>query len=123
MTHAERMKEIKERKQAAQRGDWFCDGYDIWHAGESYESKTDPHFYTGISIDSKLTKSPKALANLTFCAHARQDIPYLVARVEELEAALGEAIDRLEQRAAIRDDLNLLDRLTAARDGDKEADR
>lgn len=114
MTHAERIKEIKEREQAAQRGDWFCDGYDIWHAGESYESKTDPHFYTWISIDHKLTKSAKALANLEFIAYARADVPFLLSRVKELEAALGEAM------LTMRDDADVFNRLTAIKEGRHE---
>jgi hypothetical protein len=95
----ERIAEIKQRCEAAQRGDWFCDGYDIWHKGQSYESKDDPHFYTGISIDPKLTKSPKALANLTFCAHARADIPALLTAVETLQqdnARLRAALEWIE---------------------------
>lgn len=130
MTHAYRMAAIREREAAAQRGDWFCDGYDIWHCGESYESKTDPHFYTGVSLDPNLTKSSKALANLDFCAQARSDIPYLLERVEALEAALGEAIDAIEDwggyvsdyfkdKHDLQSDIN---RLKAIKEGTTDAD-
>lgn len=43
---------------------WKVDGYDIWHQGESYDSKTDPHLYTGITIDPRLRNSRTAITNL-----------------------------------------------------------
>ena len=43
---------------------WTASGDDLWHFGEDYESKTDPHRYTGISIEKSLRQSPIAKANL-----------------------------------------------------------
>lgn len=98
MTHAERMKEIKEREQAATAGPWVAD-INIYGKGKlvccrnGFLPKGDKvaevlELLAGLDSDS-------AMANALFIAHARADIPYLVARVEELEAALGEATNAL----------------------------
>jgi len=98
MMTPEQLAAIQARAEAAQRGAWFCDGTDIWHAGESYESNDDRHFYTGISLDPKLTKSQKALANLEFCAKAREDIPALLDEVRRLQGQV-EALASLVKEA------------------------
>jgi hypothetical protein len=49
----------------------------------------------------------------------RQDIAYLLSRVEELEAALGEAIERIDPY----EESIFHARLAAARDGEKEIEQ
>lgn len=43
---------------------------------------------------------PDCDANATFIAHARTDVPYLCARVRELEAALEEALEGWSESSA-----------------------
>lgn len=46
------------------------DGNDLWHMGESCDSATDKHDYTGISTHKKLTASPVLQENKRFIALA-----------------------------------------------------
>lgn len=116
MTNADRMKEIEAREKAATEGPWVAD-INIYGKGKlvccrnGFLPKGDRvaevlELLAGLDSDS-------AMANALFIAHARADIPYLVSRVEELEAALGEAIDRIDPY----EESIFYARLAAARDG------
>jgi hypothetical protein len=61
--------------EKATPGPWIWDGKDVWHRGESYESKDYPHSYTGIQGDERLQKSPTFLANTDFIAASRTEWP------------------------------------------------
>lgn len=97
MTTEERLAEIEERANAATPGLWeaMCnstdDDYEIsvrvypeprdrWAWIEICETDDD----WGEDEDSPVAKEPGA--NMRFIAHARSDIPWLIARVRELEA-------------------------------------
>ena len=77
----ERLAEIKARHAAASAGTWFADAYDPFMV--STERGKDV-------ADTQFCQNPQTgLANATFIAHARQDVPDLVAEVERLREALG----------------------------------
>ena len=61
--------------EKATPGPWKWDGKDVWHRGESYESKTDPHLYTGIQGDERLQTSLTFRANTAFIAASRTLLP------------------------------------------------
>ena len=76
------------------REPWKCDGEDLWHCGESYESKVDPHEFTGIVIDKNVRRSTRARANarrIVACVNALAGIP--TERLEQLKP--GEVRERL----------------------------
>lgn len=77
------IKEIRARAEAASPGPWVCCTWDPMEP---------PHVAVQSVIDKiKVCDSRSNVASpadAEFIAHAREDIPALIARVEELEAAL-----------------------------------
>lgn len=68
-----RLAEIQARVQAATEGPWTADSWEI-------------HSPTGwIAESCDIDNYPKSAADGAFIANARQDIPFLLARVAELE--------------------------------------
>lgn len=100
MTHAERIAAIRAREAAT--------GFQgpMWASTEA-----DGHSLNNDNIlwrDEKgdvwaLLRANHHIGDTSalrdFIAHARADIPYLLARVEALEAALGEAIEKMRPLA------------------------
>ena len=80
MITEQRLAEIKARHAAASAGTWFADAYDPFMV--STERGKDV-------ADTQFCQNPQTgLANATFIAHARQDVPDLVAEVERLRVDL-----------------------------------
>jgi hypothetical protein len=80
-----RLDEIEARAEAASNGPWWFDGRDIFH--KPSDSNLD-----AIVIPLPLTwheTQAVARADAEFVAHARDDIPWLIARVRALEAQGG----------------------------------
>lgn len=71
---------------------WKTDGCDVWHRGESYESKTDPHLFTGITIQKELRQSPVAKANLAMAVEAVNALARLRSENAELREALRQSM-------------------------------
>lgn len=91
LTQAE-LNEIKERAEKAVSGPWSvdvqtesCDQY-----GEIYEIVQSDVFLAPVVAESN------SEADAEFIAHAREDIPKLVAEVERLKSAIAEAISDIE---------------------------
>ena len=76
-----RLDEIRAREAAATPGPWFDTG-DVESVGVSIAM--DP--YADINPDRAVWK-----VNADFIAHAREDIPFLLAEIERLELALTTA--------------------------------
>jgi len=71
-------------------GPWIWDGNDLWHRGEGYQvgdepKLSDPHRYTGIKLDERLTGSPILQANARLIAAA----PEMLAMLKKAEWFLG----------------------------------
>ena len=80
---------IEKRALAATRGPWECRGWD-----EFGVSQKEP---AGETIAVARACYPEGSIGLhehdaIFIAHAREDVPALVARVRKLEAAVGEVL-------------------------------
>lgn len=99
MTHASRMAEIKAREAAATEGPWYCEDWKgdsgerfvgIRHdGGEGIDNVVPAYWYQrgrGDDIENVVMVN-----DYSFCAEARADIPYLLARVEALEALVEAA--------------------------------
>lgn len=143
MTYADRMKEIEAREKAATEGPWMLDkdgtcdvlGKEIWGPKETwpdcpfvkrsgrYDADMNPVPSEMFSVWPVIVPNPgiltgeyddAAIPTLEFIAHARADVPFLLSRVEELEAALGEAM------LTMRDDTDVINRLTAIKEGRHE---
>lgn len=84
----ERLEEIKRREQAASKGPWARDKSD--HTGSQVIARGNHvigwHHRHGRQIDSQVVN------DWEFMAHARQDVPDLVAEVERLKKVLDQAI-------------------------------
>ena len=56
---------------------WKVDGADIWHVGEGYGDRQDPHLFTGITLN-KHCQTPRAFSNLqrtVDCVNALTGVP------------------------------------------------
>lgn len=107
MTHAERMKEIKEREDAATPRNQLR----MHRSGESEFCIDD---CTKDMLPIAIFRHENAESECRFAFNARTDIPYLLSRVKELESALGEAM------LTMRDDADVFNRLTAIKEGRHE---
>lgn len=72
---------IRAREAAATPGPWFDDGQEIYTESE--------HDWVAETLDIDNPKS--TAANAQFIAHAREDIPGLLAEVDRLRAELAAA--------------------------------
>lgn len=85
-TVTDRLEEIRQRAEAATPGPWRAYGNTVeqektgWHQVVGTELTGLPY----MTYERLTTKNEDA----TFIAHAREDIPYLLAEVERLRAAL-----------------------------------
>lgn len=89
---SDRLKEIAERVEAATKGPWKWDRN--WLEGPTFrdtviEPGVEYDYGGGASVVLEILDPDRA-----FIAYAREDIPYLLARVERLEAALREIADK-----------------------------
>lgn len=103
MTHVDRMAAIRAREAAATPGDWVASERRLTRCVAIYSTSACGVKNCAKNICSKTHNGNNdhsiAIKDLDFIAHARSDIPYLLERVEALEAALGEAIDTLDSVA------------------------
>lgn len=100
MIDEKRLAEIREREAKATKGPWLWDG-DV----TSYDEENDAPWLVSEGEKQILTGGIKATskADVDFIAHARTDIPFLLA---QLEAARRE-VEKLEKRlAAVADLIN-----------------
>ncbi|MET9813213.1 hypothetical protein [Streptomyces sp. NPDC006355] len=103
-----RLAEITARAKAATPGPWCTDSWEIYQGAE-YE----PGISQWIGETCRgATTCEQDRADAEFVAHAREDVPALMAEVERLTAelagartaALNEAADWFDQRAAAEPD-------------------
>jgi hypothetical protein len=73
-----RLEEIKAREAKATKGPWCIEHDAVW-TGQDYAF--DPQ-------ESGKRARMQAERNRIFSAHSREDIPWLIARLEQAEAAL-----------------------------------
>ncbi len=102
----DRLKEIRERAEKATKGPWRCD-VDIFNDdGEVEASVHDEEismlFTEGTGVmggEDCWTKAreSQAFRNAEFIAHAREDVPFLLAELEKARAALG-AVAKYDSR-------------------------
>ena len=95
---SDRLDEIRQRAEAATQGPWVAHGNTV------EQVKTGRHQVVGTELTGP--KYPKYMTyerlttkneDATFIAHAREDIPYLLAEVGRLRAALeGDLQERRE---------------------------
>ena len=94
-TRAEKLAEIRKRVKNATPGLW-CDiftgsGVDRYDIGRFHEMKDDRHVIATCDVEygdgvPAVKRHPKQVrADIAFIAHARQDIPFLLAELERLE--------------------------------------
>lgn len=93
MMSEERLKEIEERVKAAHKGPWGADPYIGNDCGvrisiEQIDPRCDLVSWRGMVMcysleDSRQECDPVALANAAFIAHARTDVPALIAALKE----------------------------------------
>lgn len=109
MTHAERIAAIRARVEHIRlpSAPWR------WHSYSNYLN--DDRGTVHAPCTPSIIAGDVDEYTGTFIAHARADIPYLLARVETLEAALGEAIEDIQS-----DWHGDIDRLTAIKEGRDE---
>lgn len=98
----ERLDEIRERVEAATEGPWRS--HDFGHAGEEEPSSVVVHV-GGFDHSDLLTHDTETAVawmprwdrqesdNATFIAHARTDVPDLLAEVARLRERVTEAVD------------------------------
>jgi hypothetical protein len=95
---AGRVEAIRARCEAATPGPWEdidynrdCPGRDTWLGviNGAFEITTE-HVTIG-RVKYSALPHPENVANARFIAHARADIPWLLARITELETALAAA--------------------------------
>lgn len=86
-----KLKEIRAREAKAAPGPWK------YYSGQRGVYSADGKYVcTRAGYMGKLSRHFDD-ANMPFITHARSDIPYLIARVERLEAALAEVTTALAQ--------------------------
>ena len=93
MSIISRLGEIRARIRQSDKGPWYAEGRN-WD--EPYESTTVYCvFHNGDTMDRDLV-AEVAYDNAEFIAHAREDVPYLLAIAERVQALLEqyEADDR-----------------------------
>jgi hypothetical protein len=100
-----KLDEIKQRMNAASPGPWASIG--DW--GSIYVAQEDD--FTEVAWCPDHDDRPD---DMTFIANAREDVPWLVTRVEELTAALNELITAADPHTNMSD-VVLLDALSRAR--------
>jgi hypothetical protein len=89
------LEEIRERAEKATPGPWDIDGSDNQNWGIRSVAGDQPSIAPMAGYRSKDTE-----ADAEFIAHAREDVPALLARIEKLEAiaeAAEDAADALEK--------------------------
>lgn len=89
---------IRARAEAATPGPWVDDGWDCFHDGAEWERSVMVGEYIVANCPSErfgrvedIPDDTPAIFNTTFIAHAREDIPKLLAEITRLKAALAEA--------------------------------
>jgi hypothetical protein len=86
--YSERLAEIEARANAATNGPWYAD-VTRYHRRPASEQEvvvaTDTMSIVRLSGSKGFHE--EAMPDAEFIAHARQDVPWLLARVRELEAA------------------------------------
>jgi hypothetical protein len=90
-----RLNEIKARAEAATPGEWqyiACESAD-WLLGNMRPIETLEELSTQVDLLNPYSDHEFSEEDLAFIAHARQDVPDLVAEVERLRAALEEIRD------------------------------
>lgn len=120
-----RIEEIRERESKATKGPWRVGYNDKYITGHIL---SDHHKYAGNAVsDPESVCSAETLTadDAEFISHARSDIPFLLAEVERLRAALEAAADywrlscgKYDAKYRLTDDANIdeyvLSRIDAA---------
>lgn len=86
----DRLSEIRARCEAATPGPWFNFGGWLIHTETDVEHNGIPHEKTIGSVKAQ---------NAAFIAHARDDIPYLLSRLEKAEAERDAVIEDFQDFA------------------------
>ncbi|MFE0039379.1 hypothetical protein [Streptomyces sp. NPDC059015] len=82
---ADRLAEIAARAEAASTGPWMSDGAEIYSAPNGYID-TEQWVAETLNLDNE--KASKA--NAAFIAHARADVPWLLAEIRRLQNEVAE---------------------------------
>ncbi|MFD6782300.1 hypothetical protein [Streptomyces diastaticus] len=88
----EYLAEIAARAEAATAGPWCTDGAEIYQ-GDEYSWDA---FWVGETC--RADEADGGLLDAAFIAHARTDVPALLAEVERLRAALSSAADAIAEQ-------------------------
>ncbi|MFI6266134.1 hypothetical protein [Micromonospora sp. NPDC051006] len=98
---------IEMRAAGATPGPWATDPDSAWrrcHEAHEYVYATDPTDRAGIvALTGIKGEHVRNARDAAFIAHARTDVPALVAEVRRLRAELAEVNGRCDQTAAARD--------------------
>lgn len=98
-TDAARLAEIRERVEKATKGPWrllhdfegaknpACDCAQVWTGSND----SWPVAFCDTQHEGEGYTRAQQMTNATFIAHARADIPWLLARIEELERTRAES--------------------------------
>jgi hypothetical protein len=84
-----RLQAIQEREQKATAGPWAYDDH-IVHPGDT---PGEQHVYEMLEDDPPLVSfSDKTVDDMRFIVSARADVPWLLARVEQMRALIAKAV-------------------------------
>lgn len=84
----ERLAAIRARCEAATPGEWRAYGLDYFHEDEPVQGICNEGTSLLIEVNCNDPGDMQAKADAQFIAHARTDVPDLLAEVERLRAAL-----------------------------------
>lgn len=112
--NATRLAQIKERAEKATPGYWFADSHE-WDGNKNLRYWTNSSALMGDGLCASVTK-----ADAEFIAHAREDIPQLVAEVERLSR--GRGISALQIRQLFGEVARLKQALRTARQLSEDSD-
>jgi len=92
----ERLAEIREREQAAIEGPWASDGAEIYR---TFGGDICIDHWVGETL--VIENDELSNANASFIAHARQDIPALLAELDRVRAERDAFADRVDTLTAV----------------------
>lgn len=86
---------IKKRVEAATRGPWVFNGYSCIDSVPEMEGGPGVAFVPSLYGD---TSSPQGMVDAEFIAHAREDVPALLADLEQCRQMIAAAQQRLREQ-------------------------
>jgi hypothetical protein len=89
-----RLDEIKERERKATKGEWkfipglWNVGYETGHSDGSIITEDDGWYI------ATMENAPEQAENADFIAHSKEDIPWLIERLEEAREIIADRSDK-----------------------------